>query len=288
MFTDYSENPILRPSKDGWDCKSASFASVIPAEGWWVMLYSGKSHTVAWKIGAAVSRDGVKWFKHGPPVLEGTKYLWDSWSVHAPVLWRENGNYRVLYTGIDEDAGCHAIGCAESINAHSWNKRLTPALYEKSHSRGIEAWGFLKREKDYIVLYNQLIERPREIYAASTTDFIHWTLAETPLLPRGDDPDKIDYMKYCADIVMHNGWYYITSAMSSYSYDVNAIGLWRVNRLDEDPEFLGEIIQRDRAWKPNEVDTPRIVQMNGDWVRIYYSGRKSGIWCTGLAEGTFE
>jgi hypothetical protein len=95
-------------------------------------------------------------------------------------------------------------------------------------------------------------------------------------------------MKYCADIVLRDGWYYIASAMSSDDYRKNAIGLWRVKRLDQEPEYLGVIIERDQPWKRWEVDTPRIVQMEGNWMRIYYSGQVDRHWQIGIAEGSFE
>jgi len=302
MFVDHADNPILKPSKEGWDCKSAAFGSVVFADGYWRMFYSGKDEgrVLGWKIGAAVSRDGEKWFKHGSPVLEGTRYLWDRNSIHAPVTWREDGKYRMLYTGIGSDLAIHYIGCAESTDGVSWSKRYSPCFHDyRLHDA--EAWCLLPRKDDYILLYNTLIQNPREVHVASTKNFESWTMAEAPLLPSTGGKDDLGYYKYCANMVVHNGWYYIAAAMSNSTYHKNAIGLWRTKTLDVHPEYLGVIIQRDQPWKAGEVDTPWIVPMGGNRMRIYYSGRiysppfedddeaaRYRVWKLGLAEGTFE
>jgi hypothetical protein len=194
----------------------------------------------------------------------------------------------MLYTGIDSDNGNYVVGCAESVNASSWSKRLAP-IFHDSRLGSTEVWGFLERKDDYIVLYNSLTSpNCRQVYAASTKDFLRWTVSEDPLLPSEGVPDDIGFMKYCADLTFQDDWYYITASTSNGFYTKNAIGLWRTKRLDEQPEYLGEIIQRDAEWKKWEIDTPRIVHYN-DKIRIYYSGRAEGRrWSTGMAEGTFE
>lgn len=301
MFQDHADNPILQASDAGWDEKGATFASVVRVDGYWYMFYSGRCfpHAIGWKIGAAVSKDGVKWFKHGKPVLKGTKYLWDQDSVHAPVIWREDGKYRMLYTGVGTSIKVHYIGCAESIDGVSWSKRYSPC-FRDPRLHDSEAWCLLPRKDDYVLLYNTLIQLPREVYVASTKNFESWTMAEAPLLPSTGDEDDLGYFKYCANMVVHNGWYYIAAAMSNSTYNKNAIGLWRTKTLDVHPEYLGVIIQRDQPWKAGEVDTPWIVPMSGNRMRIYYSGRVYSlqfkedeedtyrVWKLGLAEGTFE
>lgn len=117
------DNPVLRPGLPGsWDGASVHDPRVVWDGRRFLMWYSGYEGA-RWRIGLALSEDGVSWAKHaGNPVLEpGPPGSWDEASVAYSSVVLKDGRYRMWYQGGDS-AGAWRIGYATSVDGVHWSK----------------------------------------------------------------------------------------------------------------------------------------------------------------------
>jgi len=87
------------------------------------MWYAGSpgSPLRPYRIGFATSPNGISWTKHPNPVLTPTAGTWDEATVEGPIVLRENGQYKMWYTGWCPDT--IGIGYATSPDGISWQKK---------------------------------------------------------------------------------------------------------------------------------------------------------------------
>ena len=85
---------------DSWESHQLKAADVILHDGWYLMAYTGGVRG-SFRIGWAMSRDGLNWTRATDPVLRpalepGT---WESSAVTGPSLWADGGTLRMWYGG---------------------------------------------------------------------------------------------------------------------------------------------------------------------------------------------
>jgi len=73
------------------------------------------------RIGFATSPDGITWTKHPNPVLESNAGTWDESTVEFPMVIRENGEYKMWYSGFDPISP-NLLGYATSPDGINWTK----------------------------------------------------------------------------------------------------------------------------------------------------------------------
>ena len=75
------------------------------------------------RIGFATSPDGISWTKvHPNPVLEPEVGTWDESTVEGQMVLRENGTYKMWYTGWSPTNEVGGIGYATSPDGLNWTK----------------------------------------------------------------------------------------------------------------------------------------------------------------------
>ena len=126
IWTKDSRNPILSGAGAGaWDNDlNVPFvifnSDSVRYEMWYTASPPGGN------IGFAVSSDGVAWTKDANPVLSRSPGTWDSILVCCPCVLRENGQYKMWYTGTATNSGGTAlgtrIGYATSPDGRHWTK----------------------------------------------------------------------------------------------------------------------------------------------------------------------
>ncbi|HSQ76859.1 MAG TPA: hypothetical protein VLT13_14960 [Bacteroidota bacterium] len=87
----------------------------------WFVGSSGALGDRPCRVGHAVSTNGVSWTVRSTPVLSPEAGKWDSYSVEAPYVIRENGQYKMWYTGTT-DFLTFRIGYATSPDGIAWTK----------------------------------------------------------------------------------------------------------------------------------------------------------------------
>jgi predicted GH43/DUF377 family glycosyl hydrolase len=295
----FQDNPLLRLGAIGqWDEMGASWASVVrPTSSEWRMYYSGKDRNGRLRVGLALSDDGLHWEKYeNNPVLDiGDAGDWDARYVYCPIVWVEGDRWSMIFTGSDS-ADHYQIGLAQSDDGIVWSKsERNPIfcdpdpLYKNAFGNSeTEAWGLLRQDGKYFLLYNSVTVKPREVRVAESADLLCWKRASsTPVLPSDGDPSDPGYMKYCAWPLAFGKQYLIFAATSNENYTRSAIGLWRVSNLlsGEEPVFLGYVVRASKGWYKKEVDTPILVY-DEENAYLYFAGRsETGRWTEGLAFG---
>lgn len=74
-----------------------------------------------YSIGFATSPYGINWTKHQNPVLESNAGTWDESTVEFPMVIRENGEYKMWYSGFDPISP-NLLGYATSPDGINWTK----------------------------------------------------------------------------------------------------------------------------------------------------------------------
>ena len=298
----YRNNPLLPLGKKGqWDVVWATWASVVRLGSKdWRMYYTGRDRARHLRIGLAFSDDGVTWEKYqGNPILDiSPPGDWDSLYVRAPIVWKENASWKMIFTGCDAfDSSHYQIGLALSSDGISWTKfegnpvfdDLNPANTNRFGQHETEGWGLIRDEDGYYLFYSPVSRKPRQIWIAHSTDLIAWKPVSTrPVLPSEGFPWQLGYMKYCGWPFRHKGFMYLIAPVSNVNYTKSRMGLWRMLgplSCIRRKEFLGYTIEASSGWCEKEVDAPYVLEdTESKKLFFYYSGRSSSeVWTEGLA-----
>ena len=124
-WTKDANNPVLSGGASGTWNRHAMMPCVLfnADSARFEMWYAGSYGSPNWRpyqIGFAVSDDGINWNRLDTPVLTATPGTWDESTVEWPRVIRENGLYKMWYTGWSEDS--LGIGYATSTNGVNWIK----------------------------------------------------------------------------------------------------------------------------------------------------------------------
>jgi predicted GH43/DUF377 family glycosyl hydrolase len=113
-----------RPVWGAWDEKWARYPTVITDDGEYKMWYVGYDRNEIGRIGYATSTDGLNWTKHpGNPVLDvGSGSAWDSQSLEATFVIKEDGIYKMWYSARGASDDYWRTGYATSTNGITWTK----------------------------------------------------------------------------------------------------------------------------------------------------------------------
>lgn len=128
-WTRSSGNPVLEVGPPGsWDESGVAYASVFPWEGEYQMWYQGRDLAGRWRIGRAVSKDGMSWRKDpaNPVLSPGPNGAWDEERVFTPAVLPWPGGLLMLYGG---GPGGKDLGYAFSSDGAGWRRAPgNPAL----------------------------------------------------------------------------------------------------------------------------------------------------------------
>jgi predicted GH43/DUF377 family glycosyl hydrolase len=116
--------PVLAPGPWGsWDERGVADPYVIRAGQNYYMFYLGKDRASRQRIGVAISRDSVSWYKlRSNPILELGDYgAFDAKGLGEPAVWAARGYYWMLYTGRDREE-VRRLGLARSRDGVRWEK----------------------------------------------------------------------------------------------------------------------------------------------------------------------
>jgi len=136
-FTKDPNNPVMSGRGSGTWNMHVGMPCVLfnPDSVRYEMWYVGMLGSPNWRpysIGYAFSDDGITWTKLDSAVLTATPGSWDESTVEWPRVIRENGQYKMWYTGWSPTVD--GIGYATSPDGINWTKHPTPVL------SGVAAW----------------------------------------------------------------------------------------------------------------------------------------------------
>jgi predicted GH43/DUF377 family glycosyl hydrolase len=163
------------------------------------MWYAGEDSQGVDRIGMATSSDGISWTKHsGNPVLDlGAPGSWDSDSISDASVIRENGEYKMWYTGQTYGAtsadDVFRIGYATSPDGIHWtrysgNPVLTTGSLGSWDDRRVWRPSVISTGSGYVMYYRgaAVIEGSQaKAGLATSPDGIHWTKTSLLSMPAG-------------------------------------------------------------------------------------------------------
>ena len=196
VWTKDSHNPVFVGAGSGaWDNSVE-----VP----WVIFNSDSARYEMWytsggsvgSIGFAVSSDGITWKRDANPVLSTSPGKWDSYFVGVPSVIRENGQYKMWYTGAQGPSGgievaANRIGYATSPDGRTWAKYSgNPVLGPGTsawESGGVEYCSVIKSPGGYEMFYDGFTPTLTLIGRATSVDGIAWQrdTVHNPVLNKG-------------------------------------------------------------------------------------------------------
>jgi len=130
IWTRDANNPVMSGGARGTWNKNVFMPSVLynPDSSryeMWFSAFMGPNSDWSvrpYRIGFAHSPDGINWTKHPTPVLEPDPGTWDEATVEMSMVIREEGQYKMWYTGWTGNIAGAGIGYATSPDGIKWTK----------------------------------------------------------------------------------------------------------------------------------------------------------------------
>lgn len=131
------QTPVLAKSESGWDNKNIETPSVVFFKGQYHMFYTGYNtgheDVFGYKIGHAVSADGIQWTRRNAPVSEPTNpkakepnFDFNQYIVGEPGAIVYGNEIYVYFTavGVNKDVGStlQTIGLITSPDGEAWSQ----------------------------------------------------------------------------------------------------------------------------------------------------------------------
>ena len=190
---------VLNVGPAPWDSAQLFRPWVIYDGTSFTMWYGGEDSQGADRIGMATSNDGISWTKYsGNPVLDpGTPGSWDGDSISDASVIKENGQYKMWYSGQTYGAtsvdDVFKIGYATSPDGIHWtryseNPVLTPGSLGSWDDRRVWRPSVISTGSGYVMYYRgAAVAEGSQAKAgvATSSDGIHWTKTTVLTMPAG-------------------------------------------------------------------------------------------------------
>jgi predicted GH43/DUF377 family glycosyl hydrolase len=147
--------PVISGST-GWEYQVIPSAVFKENDGY-KLFYMGKNGSI-YKIGLAVSSNGINWYKYSNnPVLSAT-LAWEGGAIMHPSIIKDNNKYKMVYGNISNSA----FGFAESDDGITWTKASQPFFNKQNTSNnwglgGIAYPSYIKIDNEYRIYYSGLL-----------------------------------------------------------------------------------------------------------------------------------
>jgi len=178
----YKANPILLPELESLNSSEAHGAfnpAVIRGkDGIFYMFYRSQDVNSISRVSLATSKDGINFVKCGPVIVP--EYDYESHGCEDPRIMQVGDTYYLTYTGYDGSNTPTCLATSTDLkDLHSW-KKYGPILPAKSMAILSQ-----KINDKYWAYFGDT-----NIWAAYSSDLIHWTKVNEPVLkPRPGEWD---------------------------------------------------------------------------------------------------
>ena len=284
-----TEDPILRPSGDGWESAGTFNPAVIQHDGKYVMLYRAQDRNGTSRLGYASSTDGVHFERRPDPVLSPEAPYEKDGGVEDPRLVKIGSTYYLTYTAYNKKDAQLAL--ATSSDLIHWNRKgvILPA-YEGNWNTGWTKSGAILDQKingKYWMYFLGTRDKKDLTGIAWSADLLHWTEASNqpvlPSVPGGFDDRVVEpgpppvitkdgvllyYNGADAQLVYRTGW---------ALFDVKDPA--KVLSRSKRPIFSPSTDWERQGQVPNVVFVEGLVRSPERWL-FYYGGADR---CIGLA-----
>ncbi len=270
IFNDCTSNPVFYFADSSINYVGNAQAKIIYDNGKYKMFYNNLYNGHHITIGYAESNDGTNWyFPFKWPILTPGYYgSWEGEAVEVGAILKENGYYKMYYTGSSSSEGNWHIGLAISQDGINWEKQVQPVLYADVNEPQIHVDEVIKVNDLYLMYYTVRKYPNYNIGLATSLDGLHWTKHQNPLLQQ----DKLWEGSgiYFPSVINENRtlyMVYMNSDNSKFGMAKSYDGIsW--SKMDESPVFSVEDVFDNWCYK---ISYPCFRKINNEY-RIYYTG----------------
>ena len=238
-WTKDANNPILSGGAAGTWNRHVFMPSVLynPDSLRYEMWFGASAGpgTPEWRpfrIGFATSDNGINWTMHPSAVLSPDPGTWDETTVEAPMVIRENGTYKMWYTGWSSSNEPGGIGYATSPNGIDWTKYpsivLEPgtAAWEAGYPYGSFVMPVAGGYKMWYSAVSDINSLEFNIGYATSVDGITWQRhPNNPVLTVGDAGRWDDELVGWPHVNYIEGTYYMWYNSKKTSPRIRQVGL---------------------------------------------------------------
>ncbi len=274
-WTDYKNNPVLTNSGSNYGVQGVQYPRILIDNGTYKMWYKNLESNGVGSVGYAESTDGISWTKIGEePVLKpsGQNGTWDeSYVSDGPVI-KENGTYKMYYSGAVEAHQQGQIGLATSSDGIHWEKYPSPVIcYGSGWEYSINSNSLVKKDSLYYMYYHGYSSSTgfREGLATSV-DGIHWTKYQgNPILYATEDWEGTGTCS--VSVIYESGRF----EMIYMNYFDSNMGFGKATSVDgihwmkdkNNPYFLGS--NSANNWTSRPI-SPYLLKTDNNY-RVYYN-----------------
>ena len=297
-WTKYPGNPVLTGQPGTWYAYVTMNSVLYNADSsrYEMWFTAGAQISYPYTIGYAWSFDGISWNVHSAnPVLTPTPGEWDAYMVLAPYVLRENGQYKMWYTGCATSAVLDRIGYATSPDGINWTKHPLNPVFEQ----GTTLWESGAVAYPCIIPYSNGYKMWYGGYSAN--------ISETGI-GYATSPDGITWERYTGNPVMSPGasgqWDHVVFGPRVLYIDNNYYMFYTGETVVYQSDKIGLATSVDGlAWTKypsNPVLKPTVGQWDGsrtnlgsvlmdsDTLKMYYTGMNSSNMQIGLATSLYS
>jgi predicted GH43/DUF377 family glycosyl hydrolase len=289
-WTKYPGNPIITGDSSGsWNTQLfLPFVLYNADSSRYEMWFSASDKSSGsyllrpWKIGFAWSYDGINWTIYPTPVLNPSPGQWDSQTVEEACVIRENGQYKMWYSG-GEDVDPptpQAIGYATSPDGINWTKHSGPVLTNGSDTweRGGVCGSFIMPyESGYKMWYTAWNVAGSQEYIgyATSVDGITWQrdTQNNPVLSPGINGSWDDTWLGFPRVFCKDNYYYMYYVGVDAVWGKFQIGLaMSPNEVDWQKYPNNPILKTSPGqWDEADVELGNVLPI-GDTLYMWYDG----------------
>ena len=275
-WIDFRNNPVLVSSNSSYDYIGVSQPVVLFENNEYKMWYTGDQGTAVHHVLYAESDDGINWERpiSEPVLFPGDPDSWDSYSVHPHSIIKENGEYKLFYSGWADPYGMWHIGFATSSDGIHWNKYPQPIILGRSGWEfQIASVSVIEYDEVYYLYYTGRNYPEYKIGLATSRDGVHWARHElNPVLTSTEIWEGSGV--YYPMVVRENNQFimiYMNSLTNGFGIAISSDGInWR--KSDSNPFFTKENCAN--GWAANKIAYPNLVKTDEEW-KMYYTGNKN-------------
>lgn len=286
-WIDFPGNPVLTKRNIYYENFGVSEPAIIYENNLYKMWYVGDAGSAVHYVMYAESQDGINWTHpySGPVLSPGPLGTWDSHSVVPGAVIKEDGIYKMYYSGwSDKNAPWH-VGLATSIDGIIWIKNQNPVFIGGTGGDfQIKATSIVKNDNTYLMYYLEgYFAQSWSINLATSTDGLNWTkYSGNPILTTTNTWEGIGVLS--PSIMKENDTFrmvYQAMNNSGFGLATSQDGMnWTPS--PSNPFFTNE--NTVNLWGETDIAYPVFVRTSENDLRIYYCGipDNSGIFKIGF------
>jgi predicted GH43/DUF377 family glycosyl hydrolase len=295
-WTKYPGNPVLTGQLGTWHAYLGMSSVLYNSDSsrYEMWFTCGAQASYPYTIGFAWSYDGISWnVDSSNPVLTPTPGAWDAYTVIAPYVLRENGQYKMWYSGSATPAFLLKIGYATSPDGINWTKHPSNPVLEPGsalwESESVTYPCIMPYSNGYKMWYGGYSTSETGIGYATSPDGITWEkYTGNPVLPPGAS-GQWDHIVFGQRVLFIDNNYYMLYSGEINLYQSDKIGLATSSDGLAWTKYPCNPVLNPTA---GQWDGSRIILgsalLDADTLKLYYVGTNGSAWSIGLATSLFS